>query len=370
MEPVNVSGLELARRFFFECVQPLLSRFRSRLPYAAALIGHGSEVLGFDDSMSRDHHWGPRLMLFLSKQDRIEYGESIDRFVAQRLPYSFLGYPTNFSEPDPSDNGTQLLREIHHGPVRHRVEILDVESYLLNYLGITGVDGLTDHDWLTFPQQKLRSLVGGDVFHDDLPAAWSLQRVRSRLAFYPRNPWLYQMAACWARIGQEEHLMGRAGLVGDEVGSAIIGSRLVRDIMRLLFLVERTYAPYAKWLGTAFKQLRCGMDVYPILRKAVTAVDWQVRETALVEAYQLAAVQHNALDLTAPLSTDARRFFSRPFRVLAIEGFSEALLDAMEPEFFRGVMRRSPIGGIDHVSDNTDFLEDPQLRTAVRSLYE
>ncbi len=38
-------------------------------------------------------------------------------------------------------------------------------------------------------------------------------------------------------------------MIGDEVGSALIGSRLVRDIMRLCFLMEQTYAPYAKWFG-------------------------------------------------------------------------------------------------------------------------
>jgi hypothetical protein len=34
----------------------------------------------------------------------------------------------------------------------------------------------------------------------------------------------------WNRIGQEEHLMGRADR-GDEIGSAIIAARLVRDLM-------------------------------------------------------------------------------------------------------------------------------------------
>ena len=50
-------------------------------------------------------------------------------------------------------------------------------------------------------------------------------------------------------------MMGWAGFVGDEIGSALMGSRLVRDIMRLAFLMEREYIPYAKWFGTAFTQL-------------------------------------------------------------------------------------------------------------------
>lgn len=60
-----VPGLELSRGFFADLVQPLLEDAFPDLRYSAALIGHGSEVLGFDTVMSTDHHWGPRVMLFL-----------------------------------------------------------------------------------------------------------------------------------------------------------------------------------------------------------------------------------------------------------------------------------------------------------------
>ena len=103
-------------------------------------------------------------------------------------------------------------------------------------------------DWLTFGEQKLRTITAGEVFHDDL----GLEAIRTRFAYYPRDVWLYMLASGWQRIGQEEHLMWRAGYVGDEIGSTIIAGRLVRDLMRLCFLMERQYAPYPKWFGTAF----------------------------------------------------------------------------------------------------------------------
>lgn len=393
-----IRGLELSRRYYQECVGPILTRRWPHLTYSAALIGSGSEVLGYDDSMSRDHHWGPRVMLFLSTSDQERYGGEITQHLADSLPYTFSGYPTNFSPPDPADNGTQLLHQVDSGPVRHRVEVLDLESYLSDYLGI---DGPPDaYDWLTLPQQKLRSLVSGAVFHDGLPApqGWSpatanrtpaprrespassgtdatsatgcaLAAMRKVLSYYPHDAWLYQMAAVWARIGQEEHLMGRAGIVDDEVGSALLGSRLVRDVMRLGFLVERQYAPYPKWFGTAFKALHCGQVLYPILTHVLHAADWRAREGALVRAYEIAAQLHNELSITHPLPTRARQFFGRPFRVLAIEGFSDALLEAIDPSFLDEVLRRSPIGGIDVFSDNTDLLEDSAFQPAVRALY-
>jgi hypothetical protein len=48
----NVPGLELSEGFYREAVAPLLP---ADLPHSAALLGSGSEVLGFDDEMSRDH---------------------------------------------------------------------------------------------------------------------------------------------------------------------------------------------------------------------------------------------------------------------------------------------------------------------------
>ena len=60
-----IPGMELSRRFYWEAVRPVLDRLCPGVAHSAALIGSGSETLGFDDEMSRDHNWGPRLQLFL-----------------------------------------------------------------------------------------------------------------------------------------------------------------------------------------------------------------------------------------------------------------------------------------------------------------
>ena len=67
--PAFVSGLDLSRRFFQEIVRPLLTRNFPAVRYAAALLGPGSEVLGFDTEISTDHDWGPRLFLFLREEE-------------------------------------------------------------------------------------------------------------------------------------------------------------------------------------------------------------------------------------------------------------------------------------------------------------
>jgi hypothetical protein len=360
-------GLRLGRLFYLEAVQPILRKTFPDLPFSAAIIGSGSEVLGFDTEMSTDHHWGPRLMLFLTEDDHQRSRQAIDEALRQELPVRFHGYSTNFSAPNPADNNVQLLQAIDQGPVNHRVEILTIRGFFLNYLNFDIGESIEPADWLTFPEQKLRTITAGEVYRDGI----GLQSVRDRFNYYPHDVWLYLLAAGWNRISQEEHLMGRAGMVGDEIGSAIIGSRLVRDAMGLCFLMEKQYAPYPKWFGKAFLALSCAEDLSPIMKGALSAETWQEREKHLVAIYEYLGEMHNRLGITDPLSTKATNFFGRPFQVIhADDRFAGAISARIKDPIVKRLADNKLIGSIDQFSDSTDILSDPQWRLILRRLYE
>lgn len=361
-----IPGLQLSAEFYREAVAPLLAAEFPAVPHSAALIGSGSEVLRFDAEMSSDHHWGPRAMIFLCEADHARYHEAMHLMFSQRLPRTFRGYPTNFTPPNPEDSGTQLLQAADSGPINHRVEILTVRRFWLDYLGFDLDQTIDSIDWLTFPEQKLRTLTAGAVFHDDS----GLQDVRDRFAYYPYEVWLYLLAAGWARIGQEEHLLGRAGYVGDEIGSALIGARLVRDIMRLCFLMEQQYAPYPKWFGTAFKQLDAATTLAPILQQALSVTSWQERQDHLATAFAVIAMRYNALNITDPLPEKTTSFFGRPFRVIWGEKFSRAICARITDPSVRRLSELPLIGNVDLFSDNTDLLSDPRWRLALRHLWQ
>jgi hypothetical protein len=361
-----IPGLRLSAELYREAVAPIVAAEYPDVPYSAALIGSGSEVLGFDTEMSSDHHWGPRVMIFLREADHARYHAAMHFTLSQQLPRTFRGYPTNFTPPNPDDSGTQLLQATDSGPINHRVDILTVRGFWLDYLGFDIDHTIEPVDWLTFPEQKLRTLTAGAVFHDGI----GLQAVRDRFAYYPHDVWLYVMAAGWARIGQEEHLMGRAGFVGDEIGSALIGARLVRDIMRLCFPMERQYAPYPKWFGTAFKQLDAATTLAPILQQVLSASNWPERQEHLAAAFEISATRHNALGTTEPLPEKTSSFFGRPFRVIGGEKFSRALCDRVTDPAVRRLIELPLIGSIDQLSDNTDLLSDPRWRLALRNLWQ
>jgi hypothetical protein len=365
MTPQFLPGAKLCGRFYWNCVRPMLDRRFPGVPHAAALIDSGSEVLGFDDAMSTDHHWGPRVLLFLHPPVEAEWARAIHDTLARELPYEFEGYPTSFTPPDPNDNGTQLLEQRRQGPVAHRVTCQTVAGFIAGHLNFDIDRPIEPADWLTFSEQRLGTLAYGPVFHD----AIGLEKVRARFNYYPHEVWLYLLAAGWNRIGQEEHLMGRAGWAGDEIGSALIGARLVRDIMRLSFLMERRYAPYPKWLGSGFQRLGVAEALLPSLEGALRATDWQARETHLVRAYETLAARHNVLGLTEPMPERATPFFNRPFQSIGNHGFARALLRQIRDARVQALARLPLIGSLDQFSDNTDLVADPFWRRRVRQLY-
>ena len=64
--PDFIPGLRLGRLFYLEAVKPVLDASFPALQYSAALIGSGSEILGFDTEMSTDH-WGQSRSRFLTE---------------------------------------------------------------------------------------------------------------------------------------------------------------------------------------------------------------------------------------------------------------------------------------------------------------
>jgi hypothetical protein len=364
-QPPFIPGLKLAEGFFHEAIKPILEMHFPGLLYSAALIGNGSEVLGFDTEMSMDHHWGPRAMLFLSPADFISTRDAIRTVLSRELPPAYRGFSTHFSEPDPQDNGVQVLRPWSSGAVNHRVETFTLEGFFKAYLNINLKEELEPADWLTLPQQKLRSVTAGKVFRDDL----GLENIRNTLSWYPYDVCLYLLAAAWTRIGQEEHLMGRAGSIGDEIGSSIIGARLVRDIMRLAFLMERVYIPYAKWFGTAFSQLKSARELEPALTAALHSTAWQEREKALCSACLTAAKMHDALGITGPLQSEISQFWSRPFQIIHADNLAKAIIAEIKDPRIVPLTQRSILGNIDLVSDNTELLMDEAFRLKLKALY-
>lgn len=162
------------------------------------------------------------------------------------------------------------------------------------------------------------------------------------------------------------NLVGRAGAAGDELGSSVIGSRLVSDLMRLAFLMERQYAPYSKWFGTAFSRLACGSELTPVLWDVGRAQAWQDREAALMTAYQRLAEMHDALGLTAPVTTKVVQLWDRPFKV-AWADIPDLLLPVIQDPAVVSIAQRWPVGPVDQFRE---LIWTPKNRPLLLRLFD
>ncbi|MFI6317243.1 DUF4037 domain-containing protein [Nonomuraea sp. NPDC050556] len=328
--------MQLSRAFYAEVVGPLAAR----LPHSAALIGPGSEVLEFDTERSADHDWGPRVLVFVEPHRVAEVSERL----TAALPERFCGYPTVFDQ---------------HGSVRPGVAVTDTGSWLRQRLGFDPRGGVSTLDWLSASWQSLVEVTGGEVFHDGLG---ELEAARAALRWYPGDVWRYVLACQWRRIAEEEHFPGRCGEVGDELGSAVVGARLAREVMRLALLLRRRYPPYAKWLGSALARLPGSLELVQGLQEATSAHGWREREQGLCAAYERLAALHNRMALSAAQDEHVRPFYDRPFQVIGGDRFADALMaEVSDP----AIAALPPLGCVDQLSDSVPLLVRLAARRAV-----
>jgi hypothetical protein len=349
-----LSGLVLNELFYKEIVAPLLETHFPDLRYSTALIGWGSDVLGYDDFQSTDHNWGVRLQIFLGDQDYEIHRHAIHDMLNGYLPPAFRGYPTAFP----------LVNNGVPGSSHHNIEVETIRRYFRGYLGCDPYDELTAADWLTFSEHKLLGVTSGKVFHDGLN---ELESTRQKFRYYPKDIWLYMLAAQWEKLSEEHAFVGRCGYLGDELGSRLIAARQIRNLMKLCFLMERRYSPYSKWFGTAFRQLTCAEELIPIFERVLLSQDWTSRQEALAQAYEAVARMHNALGITIPLEESAAPYFGRPYPVIGDDRYGAELRKLITSDKVKNITHN--LGSVNQFVDSDDKLSDLMVCEKLKDLY-
>jgi len=212
---------------------------------AVGLVGPGSECLGFDDELSRDHDWGPAFSMWLTDEDLDEIGGELQRAYVQ-LPATFLGYGPRLASP-----GEEW-----------RVGTSTTSAFFARFTGLAHVPTATS-EWLRIPEHSLATCTNGKVFHDPLG---EFTRWRGALlAYYPEDVRLSKIASVCITIAQTGQYNYTRSIRRQEAFSAQHSMiRFCSDAMLLVFLLNRRYAPFYKWLHRAVGEL-------PVLGRAVQA---------------------------------------------------------------------------------------------------
>ncbi len=353
-----IKGLELNEFFYNEAVAPLFKSYFPELEYSAALIGWGSDVLGYDDAQSADHNWGVRFQLFLSERDLGKYRQPINDILDEHLPSGFRGHPITFEIVVNEDQRGVAISD------KHNIDVETVKEFFSRYLDCDPFSEITTADLLTFSEHKHLAVTSGKVFYDGLG---ELEFIRQKFAYYPKDVWLYVLAAQWIKIFEEQAFIGRCGFAGDELGSMLIAARQVENLMRLCFLIERKYSPYSKWFGTAFSRLDCAQGLNPIFMQILHAKEWRERQQFLAQAYETIARMHNALKITIPLEEKAAEYGGRSYLVVGDERYAEELRKALTSEEVKNI--KHGLGSVNQFIDSNSQLNNLFLCRKLKELY-
>ena len=347
MSDTGLRGAELARAFFTDAVAPLLSRAVPGLGYAAGRLGSGSDVLGLDDTLSRDHDWGCRLTLLVDADDRDQVPR-VRQLLEDELPERFGGFPVRF--PVTWDSS-----------VSHKVDVATVADFAASRLGMDPTRGMTVLDWLTVTGQSVLEVTAGPVFTD---RTRTLVPARALLAWYPPDVERYVLAAGWQRLSQQMPFLGRTAESGDELGSRLLSAGLADDVVGLAFTLSRRWAPYPKWRGTVFRSLPVAARLGRLLGTVAAAPGWREREDALAASCEVLLDVQRERGFPAPTAA-VIRFFDRPYRTIdgaVLEGLLEGITD-------QDVARLPVVGSIEQWADSTDVLSSPGRRAALQAAY-
>jgi len=282
-----MNGLTLAEQYFHEHGLPMiLTCFPLHAErIACGLVGDGSECFGFDDEISRDHDWGPGFCIWLTREDYGDIAEDLMQRYEQ-LPGTFLGYGSR--------------RQSEWG--NDRVGVFEIGAFFSRYIGYSGVPQ-NDEEWMMVPESALATATNGKVFHDPL-GEFSLIR-KELLAFYPDNVRLKKIAARCMTIAQSgQYNLGRCLKRGDQFAARYAETKFCADVISLIFLLNRRYTPFYKWMNRALIALpRLGKEIHERIGLLIQTLDSRLKLELIEEICSLIITELKAEGLTDSSST-------------------------------------------------------------------
>ena len=233
-----MKGLETAKQYYeIYGRQMIRGQFPERADQTAAgLVGYGSECLGFDDEISTDHDYGPSFCIWLPRELYQQCGKEMQA-AYDALPKEFMGCSARVEE----EQG------------KGRVGVLCLEDFYLEILGTDRVPE-TEAEWFSLSEASLSTATNGAVFEDP---CGKFTRIREGLlSYYPQEVWRKKLAESLARAAQAgQYNYARAMKRGERIAAEIALTEFVKETMQIVYLLNKKYAPFYKWMHRGMKEL-------------------------------------------------------------------------------------------------------------------
>lgn len=244
-----MNGLELSKAYYLEYGKPMLeSEFKDYIDkIAVGLVGHGSECFGYDDELSKDHDYEPGFCIWIDDETEKEIGFKLFR-AYMKLPNEYMGIKIK----EKSIYGSKF-KGVH-----------TIKEFYSFYTGNGDVPQDLEH-WLSIPDFYLAEATNGEVFVDN---QGEFSRIRNGLLKNrPEDVRLKKLASAlftMAQAGQYNY----ARCIGhkENTSAALALSDFVKNTANAIYLINKKYAPYYKWLFKGIDSLdklnniKCDLD--------------------------------------------------------------------------------------------------------------
>lgn len=244
---VDKKGIDLCREYYETYGRPMIeekfSAYEGRI--AVGLAGEGSDCFGYDDTISRDHDWGPDFCMWVTEETYQEIGEALQQAYEQ-LPKEFQGYYRTSSAQGQGRRGVMTIPAFY----RRVLQTVDLEN----------------PDWQQLSDAALAASVNGEVFRDD---EGIFTEYRNQLKEgYPENILygkLAESAAKFAQAGQYNY--DRMCRRGDMVTAQMMLADAVKEAMKIKHYLEGKYPPHDKWLRRSTEELSGGRELCGLIER-------------------------------------------------------------------------------------------------------
>ena len=244
-------NLERCRKFYETYGAPMIHEkfpeYEERI--AVGLVGEGSDCFGFDDEISKDHDYGLGFCMWLCEEDN----EKIGKTLQQEYEELIRCYETK--------SGLDLFFSQRRG-------VFTISEF---YNGLLGTDYDYEKSWeldyKDISEERLATAVNGTVFRDNLGIFLGVRN--QLLKYYPDDIWRLKLAQSihdFSQYAQSNYprMMARK----DDITANLCVAKAMERVMDIVFLLNRTYAPYYKWKRKAMGQLKKLQGVEKLLEKA------------------------------------------------------------------------------------------------------
>lgn len=222
-------------------------------------LGEGSECFGYDDIVSKDHDFGPGFGIYVTREQYASYGKALEQ-AYDSLPVQFRGLTRPQQIKGAQRNGVIIMEDFFG-------RILGLQEDEISFL--MQKHTLPEGTWLRVEDWQLKTVTNGEIFVGEENVFGSIYHNLKK--GYPENILRRKLAQALGTICQTGQYNYQRMMKRDDLYSGILMLHsFEEEVLTFLFLINRVYAPHAKWRMREAATLTKGQSILTELKELMT----------------------------------------------------------------------------------------------------